>query len=253
MEEAAMILPPSLSKLGLGTVKFGRNAGVKYPGGDGFALPSDADISSLLDLCLEQGINLLDTAPAYGLAEERLGRLLGARRDKFFLMTKTGEEFDGRESRYIFTAAHTRQSVERSLSRLKTDVLDAVLVHSSRDDLHVVTQTDALPTLARLKEEGKLRHFGVSTYTVAGGLAALAQGDAVMVAYNRGYRDEAPVIAAAAAAGKMAFIKKGLASGHSDDPAADIRFVTQTPGVTALIFGSVTPQNIIHNVKALSP
>jgi hypothetical protein len=52
MEEAAMILPPSLSKLGLGTVKFGRNAGVKYPGGDGFALPSDADICSLLDLFL---------------------------------------------------------------------------------------------------------------------------------------------------------------------------------------------------------
>src|SRR5690606_20911700 len=84
----------SVSVLGLGTVKFGRNKGVKYPGGDGFALPSDADIANWLDLSIDLGINLMDTAPAYGTAEDRLGALLGARRDKFFIVSKTGEEFD---------------------------------------------------------------------------------------------------------------------------------------------------------------
>ena len=50
----------SVSVLGLGTVKFGRNQGVKYPGGEGFALPTDQEVSSILDLCLERGINLID-------------------------------------------------------------------------------------------------------------------------------------------------------------------------------------------------
>ncbi len=56
----------SVSPLGLGTVKFGRNQNVKYPGGGGFAMPTDSEIEALLDLALECGINLLDTAPAYG-------------------------------------------------------------------------------------------------------------------------------------------------------------------------------------------
>lgn len=241
-----------VSKLGLGTVKFGRNAGVKYPGGGGYALPDDRTISGLLDLSLDLGITLLDTAPAYGVAEERLGAILGARRDKFFLMTKTGEEFDGAESRYDFSANHTRDSIDRSLRRLRTDYLDAVLVHSNRDDLDVVRETDVLPTLARLQEAGKIGLIGVSTYSVDGGLAALERGGAVMVAHNRAYQDEAPVIAAAAAAGRAVFIKKALASGHSDNPAADLAYVAATPGVTSVIIGSLNPANIRANWTAIN-
>ena len=111
----------SVSVLGLGTVKFGRNQGIKYPGGDGFSLPSDQDISSLLDLCIERGINLIDTAPAYGVSEERLGKLFGKRRKDFFIVTKTGEEFEGGKSSYNFSAEHTRMSVDRSLQRRQID------------------------------------------------------------------------------------------------------------------------------------
>ena len=60
--------------LGLGTVKFGRNQKIKYPT---FELPSDQAVCQLLDDAQNYGINLLDTAPAYGIAEERLGQLLG--------------------------------------------------------------------------------------------------------------------------------------------------------------------------------
>ena len=63
-----------VSPLGLGTVKFGRNRGVKYP--RTFELPTDRAILNLLETAWESGINLLDTAPAYGASEERLGRLL---------------------------------------------------------------------------------------------------------------------------------------------------------------------------------
>lgn len=244
----------NVSLLGLGTVKFGRNSGVKYPGGDGFALPTDAQIEALLDLCLSLGINLLDTAPAYGTAEERLGKLLGARRDKFFIITKTGEEFDGAASQYIFTAEHTRTSVERSLKRLRTDRLDCVLVHSSRDDLRVLTGTPVLETLSRLKEEGKIASFGASTYTVEGGRKAAELTDAVMVAYNKTYTNERAVIDHARGLGRAVLVKKGLASGHVGtlgDLSENIRFVTSTPGVTSLIFGSLNPENIRANAAAL--
>jgi len=252
-----------VSVLGLGTVKFGRNRGVKYPGGEGFALPTEAEASGLLDLALDLGINLLDTAPAYGSAEERLGAILGARRDKFFLVSKTGEEFDAdtAASAYIFTAEHTRMSVERSLKRLRTDYLDCVLVHSSRDDVKVITETPVLEVLARMKEEGKVLSFGVSTYSVEGGCLAARLSDCVMLAYNVGYTDEATVLPYAQKHGAAVLVKKGLASGHLGGYAQDaahaadllgenIRFVLDTPGVTSMVFGSLNPANIRANVAA---
>lgn len=243
------------SALGLGTVKFGRNRSVKYPGGDGFTLPSDTQIEQLLDTALECGINVLDTAPAYGTSEERLGRLLGARRRDLFLMTKTGEEFVDGSSQYCFTEAHTRMSVERSLRRLKTDFLDCVLCHSSRDDVEVITRTDVLETLSRLKQAGKIGAFGVSTHTVEGGWLAVELTDAVMVTYSRAHMGERPVIDHARANGKTVFVKKGLNSGHVGSLGSveeNIRFILDTPGVTTLIFGSLDPDNIRANAAALA-
>ncbi|MDP2204724.1 MAG: aldo/keto reductase [Alphaproteobacteria bacterium] len=252
-----------VSVLGLGTVKFGRNRGVKYPGGDGFDLPSDAAASDLLDLALDLGINLLDTAPAYGQAEERLGTLLGARRDKFFLVSKTGEEFDAdtAASEYIFTAEHARMSVERSLKRLHTDYLDCVLVHANRDDVNIIMETPVLETLARMKDAGKILSFGVSTYSVEGGCLAARLTDCVMLAYNVGYLDEVAVLPDAQKYGAAVLVKKGLASGHLGGYAQDaagaadllgenIRFVLGTPGVTSMVFGSLSPANIRANVAA---
>ncbi|HYI28458.1 MAG TPA: aldo/keto reductase [Bradyrhizobium sp.] len=244
-----------VSPLGLGTVKFGRNQGVKYPDGDGFALPSDRQIESLLDLALECGINLLDTAPAYGQSEERLGQLLGRRRDKFFLVTKTGEEFTDGESRYDFTVEHTRLSVERSLRRLDTDFIDCVLLHSSRDDVNVIRATGALEALARMKDQRKIKSFGVSTHTVQGGLLAVDLCDCVMVTYLKGYEAERAVIDHARDRGKAVLVKKGLASGHvagADDAAEHIRFVLATPGVTSLVIGSIDPGHIRANACAMT-
>jgi aryl-alcohol dehydrogenase-like predicted oxidoreductase len=243
----------SVSVLGLGTVKFGRNQGVKYPGGEGFPLPTDKEILHLLDLCRENGINLIDTAPAYGTAEARLGALLGSRRKDFFIVTKTGEEFHDGKSEYIFSAEHTQRSVERSLQRLNTDHLDCVLVHASRDDLRVINNTPVLETLAQLKKQGKILSFGVSTYSVAGGKRAVDLSDAVMVAYNKTHPAEKAVIDYAYSQGKAVLVKKGLASGHIGSVGNledNIRFILETPGVTSLVFGSITPANILTNIKA---
>lgn len=144
----------NLSPLGLGTVKIGRNQGVKYP--SGFELPDDAAVRNLLAQARELGINLLDTAPAYGTSEQRLGPLLKGQREQWIICSKVGEEFNGGQSHFDFSAKHTRQSVERSLQRLGTDRLELVLVHSDGNDLEVLDQ-EVYPTLAQLKQEGEVK------------------------------------------------------------------------------------------------
>jgi aryl-alcohol dehydrogenase-like predicted oxidoreductase len=241
-----------VSCLGLGTVKFGRNEKVHYP--QAFALPSDKDIANLIDYAYDLGINLLDTAPAYGASEARLGKLLSSQRQRWILSTKVGEEFSEGESRYDFSAEHICYSVERSLTRLKTDYLDIVLVHSSGDDKQIIESYPVFATLEKLKQRGLIRAYGMSTKTVEGGLLALQHADLAMVMHNPNYTDEAAVIAAAVAQQKAIFVKKALASGHLDKfktahPVSDaLNFVLNTPGVTSVILGTLSASHLRYNV-----
>lgn len=243
-----------VSPLGLGTVKFGRNQGVKYP--HPFELPAERDMLALLELAWDLGINLLDTAPAYGGSEERLGRLLRRCRRDWVIVTKVGETFHEGVSHFDFSAAATRASVERSLRRLGVATLDAVLIHSNGDDLAILEQAEVLPTLLELKRAGSIRAVGMSTKTVAGGLRALAQCDLVMVTYNLAQRDEAPVIRAAQAAGRGVLIKKGLLSGHlqqvtdADPVSAALASIYAEPGVGSVVMGTLNPDHLRANVAA---
>jgi aryl-alcohol dehydrogenase-like predicted oxidoreductase len=243
-----------VSALGLGTVKLGRNQGVKYP--RPFELPDDRSATSLLDCARDLGINLLDTAPAYGSSEERLGSLLPGRRRDWLLCSKVGEEFENGSSRFDFTPEHTRASVLRSLRRLRTDVLDIVLVHSDGDDLRIIEQLGTLEALAQLRREGLVRAFGMSTKTVAGGIAAAARCDLVMLTYNLACQQERPVLDACLRAGSGALVKKPLASGHlgSDNNRRTLQdcmnFVFAHAGTSAAIVGTIDRAHLEADVAA---
>ena len=239
-----------VSALGLGTVKLGRDRGVKYPGE--FKIPDDATARRLIEEALDLGVNLIDTAPAYGIAEERLGGLLEGLRERIVLSTKTGEEFDGTGSTFDFSAAHTRRSVERSLRRLRTDRLDLVLIHSDGDDLRVLDREEVLGELFRLRTEGRVRAVGISTKTVAGGLRAVELGcDAVMVAYHPGAPEDREVIDAAGRAGCGVLLKKALASGHAAAAMEEnLRFALASPAVSSVIVGTINPAHLRANVAA---
>ena len=245
-----------VSVLGLGTVKFGRNTKIKYPT---FTLPTDTEIEQLLDDALALGINLLDTAPAYGVAEERLGQLLGTRRDQFVISTKCGEEFADGESAYDFSAAHTRLSVERSLQRLKTDRLDCVLAHCPRNDFEMMSNGAALETLAALKQEGKIRSFGASINSPEGGTLALERAaDVLMATYAADDTGMEPFIRRAASLGKGIVIKKGLGSGSLASGGAtrsleeNFRPIFTVPGVSSLIIGTINREHLRENVRAVA-
>lgn len=238
----------SVSLLALGTVKLGRNQGVGYP--QPFELPDDAAARRLLDGAAELGINLLDTAPAYGVSEERLGRLLRGRREDWLLATKVGEEFTDGRSLFDFSAAHTRASVERSLRRLATDRLDLVLIHSDGNDLAIL-EGDTLDTLLRLKQAGQIRAVGLSHKSPAGGRRGLELGcDVLMATLNLAAQDERPLIAEAAARGCGILIKKALASGHAGPDS--LRFAAAQPGVSSVVVGTIDPDHLRANVAALT-
>jgi aryl-alcohol dehydrogenase-like predicted oxidoreductase len=239
-----------VSVLGLGTVKLGRNTGVKYP--HAFELPDDAAAARLLARARELGINLVDTAPAYGVSEERLGALLAGQRRDWVICTKVGEEFDGAHSRFDFSPAHVRASIERSLRRLRSDYLDIVLLHSNGDDIWVLNESGAFETLLALKQDGLVRAVGISHKTVAGGRLGIARCDVVMAALNPNYLDEVAVIGEAGRRGVGVLVKKAFASGSvADDAEARRRCLALalgTAGVSSVVIGTVDPAHLADNV-----
>lgn len=239
----------TVSCLGLGTVKFGRTQQVKYPGA--FTLPDDDQVRDILDLALDLGITLLDTAPAYGTSEERLGRLLGPRRDRFCIVTKAGEEFSDGRSRFDFSPGAIRASVERSLARLRTDRLECVLLHSDGRDEWILRQSGAVDALEDLKSEGKVRTIGISAKSPQGLLCALDRCDVVMATLHPGYLDELDAIRAAQARGVGVLVKKALASGHlgSEGVEASLRLCLSEAGVSSVVIGSITPAHIRQNAE----
>lgn len=231
-----------VSPLGLGTVKFGRNQGVRYPAA--FVIPDEERLAHLLDLARSLGINLLDTAPAYGDSEERLGRLLRGQRDRWVIVSKVGEEFADGASTYRFTPDHFERSLERSLRRLGTDHLDALLIHADATELAILADDALLRTMRGFKEQGLVRAIGVSTKTAAGGIRTLELMDVAMATYTPDYTAERPVLDYAAAHGKGVILKKVLSSGHAADVPAAIRFAFAHPGTSCAIVGTINPDHL---------
>ena len=243
----------NIAPISLGTVKIGRDQQVKYP--EAFTMPSDKETLALFDLAQSLGINCLDTAPAYGRSEERIGEILGSRTKEWVICTKVGEEFINGESHFDFTPEHTRFSVERSLTRLHRDELDIVLIHSDGNDLDIINRFGTLEALAELKKAGLIRAFGMSTKTAEGGIKALELSDIAMVTYNLNYDDEVPVLDYAATHNKGVFIKKALASGYLDkskysDPIkASMKLTFSHPGTSSITLGTINPEHLIQNAS----
>ena len=121
--------------------------------------------TALIRRCLDLGVNLFDTHEAYGSSEELLGEALrGVPRDSYYLVTKWAYHRDGGEEQ---DASALSASVERSLSRLNTDYVDVMMIHGILAAEYDSVVERFVPTLERLREQGKIRFKGFSTRYIA--------------------------------------------------------------------------------------
>lgn len=229
-----------VSVIGLGTVTWGRTAGLAYPAPP--AVPDDGRLGALIERAEALGVNLIDTAPAYGESEARLGKLLAGRRQHWRIASKAGEEFDGERSHFDFSRPAILSSVTRSLRRLKIDHIDLVSIHSDGEDEGEAKFGQAVDALQRLKAQGKIGAVGFSAKTESGAAWASIRCDCVMLTWNETDRGMAAVLDDARRHHTGVLAKKPLAQGKL--PASALRFVIDTQGVTSAILGTTEPRHL---------
>ncbi|KYG59870.1 aldo/keto reductase [Planococcus maritimus] len=143
----------------LGTVPFSGTNGFEAAGNI-----QENEASRMIDLSLEAGINMFDTANLYsqGNAEKVLGAAVRGKRDQVLLTSKTGFPFDGHQNARGASRNHLLKSIDESLTRLGTDYLDLYFVHLWDGQTPV---EETVETMNDLIKAGKIRHWGVSNYS----------------------------------------------------------------------------------------
>jgi aryl-alcohol dehydrogenase-like predicted oxidoreductase len=127
----------------------------------------DRDSVAAIHKALDAGINWIDTAAVYGLghSEEVVARALQGMRSRPYIFTKCSMVWDeGRKIGHSLKAASIWRECEASLRRLQVDAIDLYQIHWPDPDEDI---EEGWATMAKLKEEGKVRNIGVSNFSVA--------------------------------------------------------------------------------------
>ena len=153
-----------VSALALGTVELGLDYGIAVPGE--FGRPGEAEATWLVHAALDSGINLIDTARAYGESEAVLGRVLRERRSQVVLATKVRTQLDDGSTPSGSALRRLMQdSLDTSLRSLQTDYVDIWQIHNV--DHAVLEQHEVIAEVFQeARRNGKLRATGGSTYGV---------------------------------------------------------------------------------------
>ena len=171
-----------VSSLSLGTVEMGVNYGIRKPNES--ERPGRSEAINLLQYAADRGINLFDTAPAYGESEEALGEALGRRQDCYFATKVSIPEENGR----VLTGKALRlavdDSLQASLKALRRDCLDIVQIHNATAD--ILEDGEITEVLLRARDAGKVRFTGVSVYGEEAARATIEAGsfDVMQLAFN---------------------------------------------------------------------
>jgi aryl-alcohol dehydrogenase-like predicted oxidoreductase len=146
--------------LSLGTATFGAGSEVFRAIGNS----SVTEATRLVDICLEAGVNMFDTADIYheGLSEEVLGQAIAGRRDKVLISTKATFKMGPGPNEIGSSRHHLISACEASLRRLNTDYIDLYQMHGF-DGLTPVEET--LSALNDLVHSGKVRYIGCSNFS----------------------------------------------------------------------------------------
>lgn len=247
-----------LSALGLGAGQLGD------------ARLSEDDAAHLLAASVDAGITLIDTAPSYGLSEQRIGRHLSARRREVVISTKLGYGVDGITD---WTGPCIIAGVDQALRILRMDYLDIAHLHSC--PWTVLAQGEVVDALERAKQSGKVRAIAYSgenedlDYAVGmdrfdGFMASLNLFDQRVIdrvlpritdkgfiakrpSANHPWRFDAQPVGDYCEPYWQRWQAMGLGSDGMDWGELAIRFALSIPGVSSAIVGTARTAHLLQN------
>jgi predicted aldo/keto reductase-like oxidoreductase len=208
-------------------------------GGIPIKRPTEDDAVAVVRRCLDLGMNFIDTANAYGVSEERIGKGIQGRRKSVFLATKTH--------------ARTREEIEShlqlSLRRFGTDYIDLYQFHGVRDlnelDM-ILDRTRGLITLfEEIKRAGVIKHIGVTTHQIDVAKAAVKSGqfETIMFPFNFIAHEPGIELMPLAREHDVGFIvMKPLAGGRLQNAAIAFKYLFQFPDVLLIPGIEMIPQ-----------
>jgi len=148
----------AVSKLALGTVQFGVDYGITNAGGQ----PGASAVSQMLELAWRSGIDMLDTAPGYGEAQDRIRRLAGPHHE-WRIISKTPHLRSYGDGRCVDPARALDEALSATLRSLGTEFLHALLVHDAEDLLGAHAEV-LIDWLQSARSRGLARNLGASLY-----------------------------------------------------------------------------------------
>ncbi|HAA68381.1 MAG TPA: aldo/keto reductase [Planctomycetaceae bacterium] len=206
-----------VSQLGYGAM------GIRGPRTWGVRVVSDDVAEKILHTVLDAGISFIDTAPDYGISEERIGRFLSSRREEYYLATKCGCDYIQHENHLEVAHTWSREVVQRnidnSLRRLRTDHLDLLQFHGG--DAATLKQQGLIDLLADYRSQGIVRLIGASSsLPELPALIDLGVFDTFQIPYSCLAPKHHTLIHDAAATGAGIILRGGIAQGG---PQAEIQ------------------------------
>lgn len=276
------MLKKTLGKTGMQVTQLGYGSmGLRGPRTWGVRVVEDADADRFLNLVLDSGVNFIDTAPVYGVAEERIGKYIGARRDEFYLATKCGSTYVQHENHieigHQWEKEVIARDLETSLQRLRTDYIDLMQFHGG--DAETLERNGLIDQLLDLKSQGVIRHIGVSSKIPnLKDLIEFHVFETFQIPYSCLAPEHDDLIQAASESGAGVIIRGGIAHGGPDAeiqrPALNdvweaaaldeflkdgmtraefiLRFTISHPGCDTTIVGTCNPDHLSENIHSLS-
>ncbi|PRX46863.1 aldo/keto reductase [Salegentibacter salegens] len=152
-----------ISEISLGTWQIGGKWGSDF---------SDKTADETINTAIDKGINFIDTADVYeaGLSEKAVGRVVRSRSERIYVATKCGRQINPHTSENYTPEALTKY-VEESLKRTGFEALDLIQLHCPPTEVYY--RPEIFETFQKLKDQGKILHFGVSVEKVEEALKAI--------------------------------------------------------------------------------
>jgi len=202
-----------VTQLGYGSM------GIRGPKTWGVRVVSDEDADRILNRVLDAGINFIDTAPDYGMSEQRIGTYISSRRDEYYLATKCGcaytQHDDHIEIDHVWKREVVERNIETSLRRLRTDYVDLLQFHGG--DAEALQRQGLIDALIDFRDQGIIKFIGSSSSLPnLPGLIELGVFDTFQIPYSCLAPQHHDLITQAAESGAGIIIRGGIAHGGPD-------------------------------------